>query len=352
MMSTSDGSGGAHAVFAWLIGQEDNVGDTVLRRAYADVLRSRGPVHAYVGRVSEDFVDGLGLRDDDTVYSRFLPWLSAIIRASSASRVTVAFNAGEFALSRLFAAMAGGLLVVLPRVKKHGGKVVWLGAAVPDGGRQSLRPIFERLFRSADMVIWRDTRSSANLGKAPSMPDWAFAVGSQNAGTDRPSLGVSLRFDRDAPSEAWISRVRLIADRLMLEPVVVAQVKRDSERAEELAIALGGRAVPYRAGTHSGQEEVVRTEYRKMNFVLSDRLHVLIMAATEGAIPLAWCESTTGKIGRHFDVVGLTWVADSDNADLDTLDRDRLHEMRRDVARATGEAREALEAVATKVRLL
>src|SRR5699024_7030879 len=128
----------------------------------------------------------------------------------------------------------------------------------------------------------------------------------------RGSLGVSLRADRPYPSPAWIRAVRDAGERLGLEIVTVAQVRRDDERAHRLASELGGRAVGFPpATTHVAQEKILRDEYAGMRAVVSDRLHVLLLALTEGAVPLGWTEAATDKLERHLDAVGMAWGASS-----------------------------------------
>ncbi|WP_246306502.1 polysaccharide pyruvyl transferase family protein [Herbiconiux flava] len=292
-------------VYAWLLGQDDNVGDTVLRREYANVLRQRGPVVAHVGDASDSYISGLGLKAGEHVHRRFLPWVRELRRASKEGPVTVAINSGEFALSRLYALMALPLLPTLRTVHRRGGKVVWLGAAVPYKGRWWLDWVFTDLFANVDLVKWRDNASAQVFEVAPWMPDWAFAAVPGGQDRERTTLGVSLRFDRPYPSAEWLTAVRDLSQRLGLDVVAVAQVQRDSDCARQLAADLGGRAVVFDGGSHVEQERIVRDEYRSMQVMLSDRLHGLIMSATEGVVPLAWCEAATEKIDRHLSPVGL-----------------------------------------------
>lgn len=307
-------------VYAWLIGQDDNVGDTVLRREYADALRQRGPLAVYVGWVNEGFVDGLALQTGDRVFRKYVPWALSAMRATADYRVTLAINSGEFALSRLFALMSLILIPVARLTKRRGGDVVWLGAAVPGRARTGLGWIFRSLYDTVDLVRWRDLASSSYVGPADWMPDWAFGVTSDRARRgERRTIGVSLRFDRPYPSRDWLEAVRSLADRLALDIVAVAQVERDTPHAERLARELGGRVVRFSGGSHSEQELAVRAEYAGMRLMLSDRLHGLIIAATEGAIPLGWCEASTEKLSRHLDPMGLEWSTLSPSSVVEAL---------------------------------
>jgi hypothetical protein len=69
---------------------------------------------------------------------------------------------------------------------------------------------------------------------------------------------------------------------------------------------LGGTVLDWPDGlSHAEQEKRLRDEYSRCALVVGDRLHGLVIAATEGAAPLGWVESSSGKIRRHFEAVGL-----------------------------------------------
>jgi len=296
-------------VYAWLTGQDDNIGDSALRRGYADALRARGPLIAYVGSASDPYVGGLGLNESDRVARRFLPWLAEAVWRSRRAPVTIALNAGEFSFSGRYTLIAVPLTAALVVFRRLGGRVIWLGASVPQATR-SRTWLFRRLHRRAQLVRWRDRTTSRVFAPAPWMPDWVLGFEpSGDSGMDRIALGISLRSDRAYPSAQWLTSVRDTAHRLGLEIVTVAQVERDAVTAQRLAADLGGRSVVFDGRSHCEQERVVRAEYARMRVLISDRLHALLIAASEGAVPLGWCEATTTKITRHFAALGMPWVA-------------------------------------------
>lgn len=169
---------------------------------------------------------------------------------------------------------------------------------------------------------------------------------------DRVTLGLSLRGDRAYPTAAWLASVREAAQRLGLEIVALAQVERDSLYAQRLASDLGGRAVVFDGRSHREQELVVRTEYGRMRVLLSDRLHSLLIAATEGAVPLGWCEAATTKIARHFEPLGMPWVAVTPGHEADALaqlDQQTLDTLEEQGRKRTAAARTLVEEVAAHV---
>ncbi len=344
-----DRRSGRGAVFAWLTGQDDNLGDSALRRGYADALRARGDLVAYVADASYAYVSGLGLGRADRVSTNLGAWLGEALAAARRGPATLAINAGEFTFSGRYTLQMLRILPALWRFRRRGGAVVWLGAAVP-GPRRGRTWLFHRLFRCADLVRWRDARTSEVFAPAPAMPDWALALEPSGPSAARGALGVSLRFDRPYPSQAWLSAVRELAARLDLEVVAVAQVARDTEYALRLAADLGGRAVEFGEVTHAEQEAVLRGEYAAMRLILSDRLHALLIALSEGAVPLGLAEAATDKLARHFDALGMPWATASASeriTRLAALDDASLSQLADDAARRLGDARGELDAVRT-----
>lgn len=305
-------------VFAWLGGQRDNVGDSALRRAYADSLRKIGPLTVWSGGPEEDYDAGLRLASGDRIMSTFAGWLGLIYRAALTGRKdVVALNAGEYTLTHRYFVKSVLLFPAAALLRRRGGYVVWAGAAVPHV-RGKYTPLFRRYARLVDVLYWRDNGTSESLIQASTMPDWAFALPPAHTrsvhapGASGHYLTISLRYDRPMPSAEWLAAVSALASRLKLRPIVVTQVVRDSDRSRALALALGAQCDDWIGGAHWEREQKLREIYADSMLVISDRLHVLIIAATEGAIPLGWTESATSKIRRHFDEVGLPWVATCD----------------------------------------
>ncbi|WP_029151076.1 polysaccharide pyruvyl transferase family protein [Microbacterium indicum] len=325
----------AEQVFAWLTGQDDNIGDSALRRGYADALRRRGPVTAFVGGASDSYISGLG---DVTPIADLDAWLRSAISAATTGPATLAINAGEFTFSGTYTLQLLRILPALCRFRAAGGRVVWLGAAVPSAPRDRAW-LFRRLFHAADLIRWRDDATSHVFCVAEAMPDWALALEPSPA-AERTALGISLRFDRPYPSPAWIASVRDLAGRLSLDVVAVAQVQRDSPYARRLAADLGGRHVVFPSGrSHAEQEAILRREYAGMAAIVSDRLHALLIGLSEGVVPLGHTESARPKLARHFDSLGLPWVA---SATLDTVGPDQLAAYANDAAVALSAARTRL----------
>ena len=65
----------------------------------------------------------------------------------------------------------------------------------------------------------------------------------------------------------------------------VVQVREDEARARELAVALGGEYEMWGDTDAVEQEARLRQRYSGARLVVSDRMHVLVLAAIDGAAP-------------------------------------------------------------------
>lgn len=298
-------------VYAWATGQDDNIGDSLLRRPYMNMLREIGPVVAWIGQASNGFKAGLGMRAEDVALHSFWQWYRAALFSSVRTKTVVAINAGEITVSGKGAARLAALCLVIALAKIRGGGSIWLGAGVPN-----CRPILVLPYIAAARISegarWRQPESEVYLRSRGLVPDWAFSLGSSVEDWEPPSvrskMALILRGDRPRPSREWLHWVGDLARRLDLQPVVVVQVERDAKRAIEVSTELGGIVEKWPDSDHLAQEQRVRTVYADCALAIGDRLHGLIVAASEGAVPLGWVESSKGKIDSHFAVVNLPWV--------------------------------------------
>ncbi|QIG38542.1 polysaccharide pyruvyl transferase family protein [Microbacterium sp. 4R-513] len=299
-------------ILASAVGQYDNVGDTVLRRGFLDHLRTIAPLRVYIGDKTDDYVSGLGLQPGDIPVRDSREWRSEVSK-ELLSGGFYAFDTGETEVERAFAKRYLKLAPLLAVNRLRGGTAVQLGVGVR-ASTPWRRPI-GTVLRMCDMVSWRDEKSRDMMGFGAVTPDWAFALGSpddflRDPDHPRPRLAIAFRqglshMARDKPSDEWVATVRRTADRLGLEPIVVAQIERDGPLAIELADRLGCEALPWLDDNHARQEERLRAAYRESALVLSDRLHAVVIAATEGAVPIALQTGPMDKVTRTLEGAGI-----------------------------------------------
>lgn len=310
-------------MYVWVTGQDDNLGDSLLRRGYVDALAPIGELSVWVRGASPDFVTGLGLRKEGEVARSFAAWTFDAFRSTLRSRTIIALNAGEMVVSGRGAAKLALLTVLILCARIRGGGGVWVGAGVPKTGRKALLAVYRAAAKACAFVSWRDAESVDLLGVGTVTPDWAFGLGdleNLDQGEPRDVLGVVLRGDRPAPSEEWWDWIDAQADSLGLRPTMIVQVSTDTKLAASVAARRGYDVFDWPRGrNHSDHESEVRALYRRCALVVGDRLHGLVVAATEGAVPLGWVTSSRGKIRRHFDAAGITIAGEAEGAPASSL---------------------------------
>ena len=291
-------------------GQNDNIGDVVLRRRMLDEFRKMGALRIFIGKSTSDFVEGLQLGADDAVFADHDEWRSSLRQSASSRPTAYLDNAGELQVNWRVALSGLRLLPLMRRVRIKGGHVFRLGV-----GARSRPGIYGPLFRLAawyhQMIYWRDPMSRESFGFGSVMPDWGFAdrgpggpLMDTGPEPERTLLAVALRSDRPYPGDAWFKGLRRYCLQTGLNPVVVTQVKRDRERGKQLAKGLGAAFVDWTDESLVAQELKMRDIYRHCAMAVSDRLHVLIVAMTEGAVPFCLVDYPESKVGRHFDAIG------------------------------------------------
>lgn len=295
------------SVFVPAVGQYDNIGDVILRRPHLAMLRPHGTLHVYLGHHPEGYAAGLDLDASDVVYRSFRQWYTALLEHARTETVHYAFKPGEIQLSVPGLKEHVVMVPALRAVHNSGGRVVRIGA-----GARALARVPRAMMRPSlaltDLSVWRDADTAAFLG-GETMPDLGFATGPERPPlAERDLLVLSLRGDRPTPPPVWLSGMRRLAAHLGVAPMVVTQVARDSGRSAELARALDAELLDFDGHDHAGQEAALRAAYGRAAAVSSDRLHVLIAAATEDAPVLAPLPHGGMKIRRHFEAAGFPQI--------------------------------------------
>ena len=294
--------------FVSLTGPAGNIGDALIRReTLAWALGTSDELVAYVGEAPDVWLRQLGLPDDAIVLrtKRSVPrWLWMLL--TSRRRPVLVFEAGDVPMDRGNVLRELVFLAETLIVRAKRGVVV----RPPRGIRAATNPaawIHARAAKLSQVALWRDAASARRAGSARVVPDIGFGAGVRDGAPwdERAEVLVSLRGNRPFPSEAWITAVRDVATDAGLRIRTVVQVREDEGRARELADALGGEFEPWGETDSVTQEETLRERYGAARLVISDRMHVLVLAALSGAVPVELVPNPTGKITAAFAAVGL-----------------------------------------------
>lgn len=341
-------------VVVHLSGQDDNLGDSVLRDGLLRALQGKNrSFHIYVMDhrgfdQSSDYMTGLNLCPRSTVHKSRRLWLEA---GSSRPNSVHVFNAGEINPQRSHYP-PDSRVRELARAKSQGAAVIIAGVGLKNP-HEAANVKFAPEFKEADIMSWRDHGSCIAAGFGEVNPDWAYSLGTSTdawkpAG-QRRYLAVTLRFDRPYPGSAWIGEVKKIAAMTETKIVTIAQVSRDAPRAVQLASDLGGHYFGAPSFSHAQLDVHVRDVLSKSLAVISDRAHGLIIGATEGAYPIG-SGSDPQKISRLLSTVGLGDLVGS----YDKIENfgSSLSDHLSDLAPAIDSARQQLARLTVKMQAL
>lgn len=291
-----------------LTGAYGNLGDAVIRRRIFQWVRDSGEVHAYVGNATADWIDELGMADKDTLYrsSHVKAWLKLFF--ARRAPLGLIFDPGEIPLGRNELRPELMFLVLTIVTRLRGGVVVRPPRGIGDFNWVTGQ-VHRMSVRFSNVTLWRNSRSLELMKLGDASPDTAFQEDASTSPTLRNSLIVSMRGKRSTPSENWFDAVRSLAKAKGLAIVVLSQVREDEERTKELAEVLGGTHFAWGERSDLNHELAVRKQYESAKFVVSDRLHVVILSALAGAVPLEAADSPRGKIAEHFAQIGVSGVS-------------------------------------------
>ena len=159
-------------VFVDARGKTDNLGDSVLRRAWLDALRPLGDLNVLVGDDAQ-YTSGLGLADSDTADEQWGQWFRRALRTGTRERIVFALNAGEFSVHRQFAKRLAWQTALAAVARTRGGTVLLAGAGFRGDSTllaRGLRPVISFVV----IVSWRDDwsrfrhrRGQPGLGDRP-----------------------------------------------------------------------------------------------------------------------------------------------------------------------------------------
>lgn len=310
-------------VYVAVGGQRDNIGDTALRRAFLDVLRTAGTLHITTGNAPESYIAGLRLHSADVVYEDRKSWRRASIRSIFRERTVWAFHTGELTMTPQIVKSYMSLAPMIVALRLSGGVGIHCGLGLRTATSSSIKEKFNaRAVGTAllpcNIVTWRDAPSCERAGHGVVAPDWAFSRQNSHAGGARARdlLSVSIRHDRPGPSDEYIKAVRQFADAEDLKIVMISQTERDLGPARIYADRFGAQVLEWQSSNLSVAEDEVRSTYRRTRLAISNRLHGLVMAGIEGAIPVGLTMGDSEKLDRTlrgasipmtgFDTIGKT----------------------------------------------
>ena len=318
--------------------QFENLGDALINRAWLDCLRGFGAVVALGGPIPADYAAFVEIAPIGRLGQ--LRATAAALRTArrDGGRVVRALRPGHFDPTGLgpLAATALGARARAQSLafRLAGVRTVWAGTSIRlDDLRPAQRYAAIGVIGAADVVIVRDQRSAEALTGLPHRgdavtvaPDLAFTLpwfgGGRTWAGGPAHLAVSIRrsaVDPDLADQVQAAVAELRATGAAAEVSVVSQVGRDDALATDLSGALGAALVV--TGPTSTTFGAACSAYDRADVVISNRLHVLLLAASRGCLPIALADPARDhKLVGIFEDAGLAELVLAP-ADLSTLPR-------------------------------
>lgn len=307
--STSEGRSNSRT-FVTLTGDYPNIGDALIRRRSLAWARMCGDnVSAFVGRAPHVWCQQIGLTENDSIYRQrdARKWLLEMLRAPRGFTLVLEPGEVDLRLNQYKWETMVLLFTLLTRLK--GGHVVRPPRSLSRPSR-AMTLLHRVGLAMSSVVLWRESESRTLVGRGVVVPDIAFSEEPYASDpSPRRRLLVSLRGLRPRPSSDWEVAVRQFASERGLSIACVAQVRQDETRAAELAEALGGECIDFGERDDLEQEELLRREYSEGAMVISDRLHVLILAALGGCTPCELVPTPNTKVVAHFQAAGIEGIS-------------------------------------------
>ncbi|GAB3067851.1 polysaccharide pyruvyl transferase family protein [Nocardioides zeae] len=290
-------------------GVSGNLGDAVIRRRVLRWFETGSTRHVYVGRTTPGWVEQLELPTTDVVYGagERRAWLKKLLFGRG--RRVLVFDPGEVPLGREHLKSELVFLLIGIVLRLRGASVVRPPRAVAHVDRPTAW-LHQMGCLLSQTVMWRDADSHRTMRCGDLTPDTAFGE-PRRAQADEPHrVAISLRGARPLPPDAWFDAVAEFARASGLLITLSTQVDEDRDRSAELAArfrALGATVdhVEWTDASDLEHERRLRDLYTECKVVISDRLHVLLIAAKCGAIPTEVVPGPKSKCRTHFATAGI-----------------------------------------------
>lgn len=304
-----------------VVTQYENVGDAWINRELIRLIAERTELELDLSRAPQHFIDSIVLTTaqhgrSDGLGRILLRQLSArLSRRASYHFISPGANFGELHGKRLFRSWI--LTGVICTLRLIGTRVILAGASYENLGQRHRRMLacrsrwfYEHLVRDSSSAEYAKDHGIRVTGI---IPDLSLATPGLNTGSPThqpPIIAYSFRVDQSTEHfqqvrDGLLEVAEALGDTVIWKPIV--QVERDLPGMTQLTQAL--RSVQ---STVSDLELVANdltaaeNSYTGSHYVLGNRLHGLLLGASQSAIPLAWIDPWHNvKIVRIFSELGL-----------------------------------------------
>ena len=287
-------------VFGSIAAQHDNLGDIAIRRVFFQKYTDEGRSLVLLCKgMPTTYIELFNFSPHVTLVPNSIAFQLKLLWEALNRRADLVYAPGPHRLDDDPKAIAKTILMLanIALIRASGGVIQTAGRALRGNGRLSW--ILERqIVRLSRLYVVRDSASLALMeNEVLHAPDLAFGMDRTARASNHPRKLVALSFRNDTNIDLDTFE-RLIASLKVhnFNPVLVSQVRRDDVQHEKLATKFGLEAFLWGKKSHTDQQSVVDSVYRRSFAVISNRLHGLIFGIMAGAIPVEYRIGASDKI--------------------------------------------------------
>lgn len=291
--------------FIILSGQYENYGDVMHRRGLLNVLHDYSQIYALAPGNNQNFKC---LIDDERIIWIESPsqWLMEMFYVNNIQS-DIYFCSGEMntKLSRIVKELC--LLIPFYLRSKLGGATInrvgiGLGKILPKN-----ICIWKFIFKFSDKVIFRTKKdfNLMNIGDGY-VPDLAY-FSSKNRlikfNSEKTEVALSFRGDRKILPDIFFQNLFAFCSTNSLIPYIYSQVEFDDEISSYYSQKYEINMVTSTQIPLSEREKVMRNLFPQTKYLLSDRLHSLILGHINGIQPIYVDRGNSSKVMDHFEII-------------------------------------------------
>lgn len=285
------------------ITQHSNAGDALINRELIKLMRSAGSVHAYIGNSPKNFLKEIRLENNEILRANSFFSLILIILLDRLKGNTIYLVQTPGDISAKFNSISDFLKTFLIIILSLLGiRILQVGISLGEFSKMQkinyrLRSIFMYAIGLRDEISIKKALDM-KLKNYMYFPDLAFGVEPiLRKNTNIFQVGLSFRNDNLCVDKQNILIENLKKEFLSLkrqnfEISLIVQVERDLSFAKRLAkeIFLNNCNI-----IESYSINELSNYYSNFDIVISNRLHVILLSALNGALSIAYTDSVTNK---------------------------------------------------------
>lgn len=301
-----------HRFFFSLNAQFENLGDEIINGQLIKGLSRRGSVVALTSGVPDWYASNIksALSEEslnvEFIKSPFLFWMRVFSARFTRTPAWLVTSCGDITETSE-TALKDIALAILTNLLGLG--IASIGISFSSMNQSRIR--FWRTKRHGLRVIGPRDQKTAHFLRtsgiaARLIPDLAFGLPFECANTDRPIALISLRETNVCPTILNQSIEAVIAANNVsgLEIATTWQVDFDEPLSKRMADLFKLKLINPKSRTDARQD-AIESIYDQCKIVISNRLHVLILAASRGAVPVPLLAPSETKVRSIFEDMGL-----------------------------------------------